>query len=456
MRGATQLVRSWWSVVARRGAGAAVMTACGAAAGVSLLAACDPCDGVVGCTGDPRVSVGGQIVDRAAGGAPVRGARVTVAQSGGAELGASSASAETDGQGWWHVELPARAAEGAAVTVDVTVAAPGVAKPYTVTGQTLQVSTHRGQGQVLGRWVTRPYISYIGELRDRQTNAPIAGATVTFVRRGGITFEPTPATQLTQTTSGIGYFLIDVAPSDFAPLIGDLVVQRDGQATVTLRNISIMPGHEWGPPLATAASSFRIGLGFEYFVTVYNRGPRENEPGWLTWQRTGGVPTTPERVALPSGINTVRNFVLTPAAAGDVVGDAFFEPAGTPDTVWFRGLRLATSDGGLPQYYELRYGEGLLYSGRAVGPAGSPLANTPLRFRRTGGIALVSDTAAVTTDGAGNFVLALPTRQRGTLTGELALASGGAGATLTLATSPDDAPRPLGDVVLPAPRAGAP
>jgi hypothetical protein len=351
--------------------------------------------------------------------------------------------------------FPARAASGAPVTVSVTVAAPG-AKPYTVTGQTLRASTRRGDGQVLGRWVTRPFISYIGELRDRRTNTPIAGATVTFVRRGGITVEPTAATLLTQTTSGIGYFLLDFTPGDFAPLVGDLVVDRPGERPVTLRNVSIMPGHEWGPPLATAASSFRIGLGFEYFVTVYNRGARVNEAGWLTWQRTGGVPVSPERVQLPSGIGTVRNFTLTPAAPGVVVGDAFFEPAGTTDTVWFRGLELATSDGGVPEYYELRYGEGITYTGRAVGPGGSGLSNTPLRFRRTGGIALLSDATTVVTDGAGNFTLALPTRARGEVTGELSLAAGGPGAALRLATSAADAPQALGTLALPAALSVAP
>lgn len=430
-------------IVIRSVVGAAAYVTAGFA-----LAACNPCDGVVGCSQDARVSVGGQIVDRAAYGAPVAGVRVTVDRVGGAELGAESASSSTDAQGWWHVELPARAAAGEGVSVDVTVAPPAPLKPYRVSGLTLRTSTRLGDGQVFGRWVTKPYITYIGEIRDRATGAPVSGATVTFVRRGGIDVAATPLTQVTQPTTGIGYFTLDLVPSDFAPLVADFVVERPGYATTTIHSVSIMPGYEWGPPLATAASAFRIGLGLEYTVTVVDRGTGLPSAGWLTFARSGGIAVAPDRVQIPSGPGNQLPFRLTPATAGDVVGDAFFEPAGTRDTVYFRGLRLATFDSAQAPSLQLRYGEGLLYAGRAVDAmTRAPVVGAALRFRRTGGIALVSDTLTVSTDAAGRFQLAPATRARGEVTGEL-VAPSGAVASVRLATFAGDAAQSLGDVLL--------
>lgn len=426
------------------------------AVAVLALPACDACDGVVGCTQPARVSVGGQIVNRSALGAPVAGVKVEVVRTAGGELADSSASAVTDGQGWWHVAMPARGGAGATVFVDVIVTPPAPQRPYRVTGIPLRTSTVRGDGQVLGRWATRPYITYVGELRDRVSGAPIAGAQVTFVRRGGIEVTPTPVTQVTQATNGDGYFTIDLMPAEYAPLIVDLMVTfPDGRAT-TIRNVSIMPGYEWIPPLATAESSFRLGLGLEYFGEVIDRGTDEPRAGWFTWRRTGGVGTSPDFLQLPSGTGNRFHFEVRPDAAGDVVGDAFFEPAGTRDTVRFPNFRLATYDSAQTPTFRLRYGERLLYAGRLVDASSNgPIANATLRFRRTGGIALVTDSVRVGTDAAGRFTLAIPTRERGEVTGELTALVGAAewpASTVRLATFAADTARPLGDVRAAAPR----
>ncbi len=318
------------------------------------LTACNACDGVVGCSVPNRLGVSGQIVDRQASGTPVSGVRIDVIRTGGGALDADSASATTDGQGWWQVSFGAR--DAAPVTVDVVVTPAPPAKPYRVTGLQFTPSTVRGEGSVLGRWVTEPFISYIGELRDRQTGEPIAGARVTYVRRGGIDVQPTPSTTVVQTTTSIGYFFLDLKPAAFAPLVADFIVERPGVKVDTIQNVSIMPGHEWGPPLATAASSFRLGVGFDYYLRVVNRATGQASAGWFTWQRTGGIAVTPNRVQLPSGINNVMHWVLTPATAGTVVGDAFFEPAGTRDTVYFRGLQVATYEAGTTPTLTLSYG----------------------------------------------------------------------------------------------------
>lgn len=220
----------------------------------ATLGGCNPCDGVVGCEGSSRLGVGGQIVDRDIVGAPaVSGVRVEVVPTGGVPLDASSATATTDGTGWWQTSLRARATGDVVVTVTVT---PPGDKPYRVDGLVVRASSRRGDGNVLGRWVRRPYISYLGGLRDRATGGPVSGARVTVVRRGGIDVEPTSTTRTVSATDGNGYFLYDVRPLDFGPLIVDFVIERNGLRTTVIPNVAIYPAHEWGPPLPSAGATF--------------------------------------------------------------------------------------------------------------------------------------------------------------------------------------------------------
>lgn len=439
---------------AASGFGRATVLALAVAASVGAVA-CEPCNGVVGCSSPGQVSAGGQLVDRQETGRPVSGARVTVVRTGGVELFPESLSARTDGEGWWQLRFETRE-EGEAI-VDVAVAPPAPRPPYRVSGVRLRTSRERGVGEVLGRWVAEPHITYIAELRDRATDAPIPGATVTFVRRGGIEVEPTPRTQVTQSTSGIGYFTLDLRPRAYGPLVADFVVEREGQPPARIPNVVIFPQHLYGPAIGQA--SFRLGLAFAYEFQVIFRGTEETTSGILRYTRTAGPALDPPTAEMYADNDNVYRFDLTPRARGEVTGDFLFTAAFTPDTVSFRNVRLATYDSiGAPRVL-LRWGEGLRYAGRLVDAAsGAPIPNATLRFRRTGGIALVSDTLSVPTDAAGRFVLRPRTSARGEVTGELtAVTSRGTlpAGTVRLATFAGDDPRPLGDVRAgPAPVAG--
>ncbi|HEY0777090.1 MAG TPA: hypothetical protein VGD56_03900 [Gemmatirosa sp.] len=321
---------------------------------VCLVAdACDPCSGVVGCTESPRVGVSGQIVDRLAYGAPVPGVHVQVIETGDSSSTGASATATTDGQGTWAVSMPARANGPVTVDVIVTPASPGT--PYRVRGLSLVASTVHGQGNVVGRWAAQPYITYVGTLLDRTTEQPIVGATVAYTRVGGIAVDTTIVTQRTQQTTSLGYFTIDLRPLDFAPLIVDFSVVRQGQDTAYIRNVPIMPGYLWGPPTAAQGAQFRLGLGIEYFVQVVNDSTGRTSPGWLTFTRTGGVSVDQSRKAFPSQRGDTLDVSFHPTSAGVLVGDAFFEPAGTRDTVYFRNMQFATFDTAQPPSVVLHY-----------------------------------------------------------------------------------------------------
>lgn len=227
---------------------------------VGALDACDPCTGVVGCSVDARVGIGGQIVDRGqpsqADGAPLSGAgiplarpvagvRVEVVPTGGALTGATPVSARTDDAGWWHVDLPADG-EGSA-TVDVVVSAPG-SPSYRVRGVSVRASSRRGEGAVVGRWTREPYIAKLGEVINWPSGVRLEGSRVRAIRRGGVEVAPTRNTADPIITTAGGRFLFEVRPLGDGPVLYDFVIERDGLPTATVRNVRITPQWEWLPP----------------------------------------------------------------------------------------------------------------------------------------------------------------------------------------------------------------
>ncbi len=222
-----------------------------------MAAACSPCDGVLGCQGDPRLGLSGEFVTRDfPGGPPVPGVRVDVVSRSPDVLLDSVATATTDATGWWSVSLRARKAGFA--TVDVVVTPPAPDPPYRVTRLSYQVRVTRGTGSETGRWVPRPFISYIGLLLDEASGGPIVNAQVTVVRRRGVAVTATSATDTTPKTDGSGTFLYDVKPATLAPLYVDFLVDRPGLPRATIANAVITPGYEWGPPHTYAATTFTI------------------------------------------------------------------------------------------------------------------------------------------------------------------------------------------------------
>ena len=222
----------------------------------SGTAGCSPCDGVLGCTASPRLALSGEFATRdIPGGPPVPGVRVEVVSRSPAMLIDSVARATSDATGWWSVSMRARTAGYA--TVDVIVTPPAPDPPFRVSALEFPVTSVRGVGAETGRWVPRPFISYVGMLRDAATDAPIVGAQLTVARRGGVSVTPTSATDTTPKTDGSGQFVYDVKPATLAPLYVDFYVDRPGLPRAVIPAI-VTPGYEWGPPHAYAVTTFTI------------------------------------------------------------------------------------------------------------------------------------------------------------------------------------------------------
>jgi hypothetical protein len=241
-----------------------------ASAGAAALAACDPCSGVASCRVRPRVGVGGQIVERRAeppapgkeftgiGATPVGGVRVQVIRTGGVATTADTASAVSDGTGWWQAEFAA--AEPGLLTADAIVAARDT-PPYRVTGLVLRASDRRGEGNVVGRWTRAGFISAIGEIVDAATGAPVSGARVTATRAGGAELAPSPATRSPMVTEdGSGRFFYDVRLATGGDAFVDFTIERDGYRPAVVRGVRIAPQYEWIPPNVNGDLIFRVAF----------------------------------------------------------------------------------------------------------------------------------------------------------------------------------------------------
>jgi hypothetical protein len=186
---------------------------------------------------------------------PAAGVRVEVTWLTGVPVTNPTAVATTGADGWWHVDIEA-ATEGE-IAVDVRVSAPD-AVPYRVEGLVFKASRTRGAGNVVGRWTREPYIAQVGELYEAATGAPISGARITAVARGGVGVAPLRSTEAPMVTFDGGRFLYSARPLGSGDVFLDLIVERDGLAPRTIPGVRLRTQHEWLPPNVTGDLIFRI------------------------------------------------------------------------------------------------------------------------------------------------------------------------------------------------------
>src|SRR5690606_24898728 len=127
-----------------------------------LLAACDPCSGVLACAEEPRLNVEGQMVEHWSA-EPVEGVEVQFVPTGGVALEEGTVTASSGGRGVFR--LSARAAEPGGGAGDLAVPPPGGSRslpPYRVSGVRLRTAGGRGAGTRRGRRLGDPYCPEAG------------------------------------------------------------------------------------------------------------------------------------------------------------------------------------------------------------------------------------------------------------------------------------------------------
>ncbi|AHG91021.1 hypothetical protein J421_3484 [Gemmatirosa kalamazoonensis] len=374
--------------------------------------ACDPCSGLASCNGDPTLALTGQFVVRGTG-RPVSGVRVDVVPVAGATGG----SATTGSDGFWQLELPATATGD--VTVDVQVTPPSPYPSYRVPAVHASASTRRGEGNVLGRWVVDPYVNYLAEIRSRFGGFGVYGATVHFMRTGGVAATPNSVDRITDEAGRFGF---ELAPNGgtLGDVIGDLYVVKPGLTSGTWIRGARIPVVYRDDPLAVQGV-FPIGFFLTYVAEIYDRGtgrPLANAD--IQFVRTSGIAISPSTVVRHTDASGRTLLDLTPSAEGEVVGDISFVRPGSTTPVVLRGVRLTTYDSLETRLLRLGFGDRLAYAGELqFRGTHARAANVPVEFRRTGGIQVETPVLRSTTDVNGRFPIITATSESGELVGDL-------------------------------------
>jgi len=379
------------------------------------LEACDPCSGIIGCSGPARMSVEGQVIVRESG-AAVRGVALTFVRTDGVGLATDSVQTTTDAAG--RFQLVTDAAAVGDVAGDLVVTPPAPWQPYTVSGLHFSTSTIRGEGQILGRMVVAPYVEFIGELYSRSNGQPLSGALVTITRTGGVAVSP-DSFDVTAGSDGRIYFKAQAAnPGD---MVADLVVTSPALAR-TFRRSDVHFSATYLDLIPEVAAVWRFGSALPYVGEVYYRGTGARSAGiQVEFQRTGGILVDRDSFVTSTGSDGRFPFLMAPLADGELVGRLIIRPPAPvlPETL--QTLRLPTVD--TDQLLLLGvwgYGQQILYAGELfLRGTGMPAVGLEVEFRRTGGIAISPEAFVVHTDASGRFPLAPSNAADGEVVGTL-------------------------------------
>jgi hypothetical protein len=284
--------------------------------------ACDPCAGTASCRSNvDRIAYTGHVVEHSSG-RSVAGVQVTFVRSSGPGLGNDTLRATTGTDGFFMLSADAKSAGKIVGTLHVE---PPGRPGYDVAGIELNTTRTAGDGGDLGRFVSDPYVVFVGQIRDRLTGDEFAGgyAAVGFQRTGGVAIEPdTIATQ----ADLYGRFFL--APKVEGPGVveGRLTVRIEGRGHFVMplrietryrdeapRDVSIV---NWGSALLWVGE-------------VYRRGTNEHIAGIpVDFERTAGINVSPAQFRTTT--NEIGYFPIQPSpeGEGELIGTATIHPPG--------------------------------------------------------------------------------------------------------------------------------
>lgn len=375
-----------------------------------LVTGCDPCAGTVSCETGPAIRASGRIVHFPSG-ASASGVRVTITS------GASTASATTDGDGFWNVELPSTASAGGTAIASAEVMEPGASAPYRVNDLALPITRRRGDGVDLGRWYSHPEVRFVGELKPR-LGVDLTGASVQVDRTGGVDGELHGATA--SITAG-GRFYVEGTARTTGLMTVRLTVVGPYLARPYVRDgIQVVVMHRDTVP--TVQGTYGIGSSFLYVARIFRRGLDTPLQGvTAVFRRRSGIAVAVDSV---KSVSTADGLVLLqlapkPNLSGEVVGDLELRPPSPMPARTITAIRLVTQEddsvrlaGSYGVGVQVRYA--FEFFRRS---ALTPAANVDVEFRPTAGP--LTTTITGRTDSNGIFGVTAPLPSAGTVVGDL-------------------------------------
>lgn len=269
----------------------------------SLLAACEPCSGVLSCGEGPHLSYLGEVVDPATL-QRIPGVVVTFQRTGGIALAQDSVRATTAADGQFRLSV--KAAEEGVVTGRLHLSNLPHGRPIHT-----QVSLHtihlRRDARVLPRLFSVPYLDLTWNVHRRADLAVVLDAPFEFRSTGSFPVHPEV---IRGTTNEFGHVRLSVTSDTVGYLEGTLVIQA---VTGQVFTVPIREPLELFERRAGYAGPIFVGpwLGFAGRIVRASGEPVGNAE--VVLRRTGGVATEMAEVRVttdPEGYFGYRAMVV--------------------------------------------------------------------------------------------------------------------------------------------------
>jgi hypothetical protein len=300
-------------------------------------AGCDPCFGTLACTGEPRISYEGELIQQfTTFGDPAAGVQVEFIRTGGARLTADTLKAVSDSTGRFRLETLAR--EQGTVRGDLVIRPGPFVGSMRVRDLELTTTAARGEVRHLGSWhVPHLHFGAMGEFFNRGNRQIAPNVRVEVRRTGGIRIEP--ESWVTFSDPG-GRFAINPRPLEPGTVELELIVRSPVTFLLdTIPNVRVST-------MVTRRTDPVIGR--------WGVGPHLPFAGLLRWgdtlqpavgvevevRRVEGVVTYPDRYTTTT--NSAGTFSLGPVphTLGDVVFELDVRPPAPYRAVTIRDVRV--------------------------------------------------------------------------------------------------------------------
>jgi hypothetical protein len=330
-------------------------------------------------------------------------------------VGGATATTTSDGDGFWHAEVPAPSKAAGAVTASAEVLAPGANTAYRVDHLVLPVTERRGDGVDLGRWYSHPQVRFIGELRAR-AGIDLTNATVQADRTGGVDGDvngvKAPVGSGRQfyiegTARALGKMTLRLTIS--GPRLPHSYVREGVDVEVVYRDT-----------VPAVQGTYSVGSGLLYVARVFRRGPDTPLAGvTAVFRRRSGISVAVDSLTSVSTSDGLVSLQLVPNGSGEVVGELELRPPSPIPARTISGIRLVTMDDDSLRLSGV-YGVGVqvryafeLFRRSSFAPA----ANVEAEFRPTSGP--LSSTISGRTSATGVFGVTAAVNTPGTVVGDL-------------------------------------
>ncbi len=343
-------------------------------------------------------------------GVPAVGASVVFRRTSGVNIAPGVVQSATNGAGTFELAFDADSLGAAIGTLEVNYAG----RRSVFTGYGVNAEYRYGIPRPAAALTIGGSLVYGGQVAYRGTEEKVPGATVRFVRTGGI---PLLTPTITTVSADAGVFVLNLeTDADTGRVIGDVTITSpDGTQRFTYRNKAFAI---YDASVIPNSGAYYFGERWAWALEFWRNDKLVPVPNVrVTFERTGGLAMTPASFDLRT--DSTGRIVLRSAVrdTGTVVGDLTVLADGATPRV-YRGVALRTTPNDNVDFAGVyTFGPALRYVGVVQRTDGTGIPGAQVRWTQTLGPPATPAVVDLVTDATGYFPLTLLPSGTGTVFG---------------------------------------